>query len=188
VLVQQWSSSRLSSVSASWASSNVVKTQKLPFSSADGNPAQVICVMMMIRGRRAWGRDGEKQSARLVFTAARGPGIRGRACTRPRRSARAHAQPSRGLGPGGQGQGDLDRASRSHACRARRAVETELPTGRTLFELEGSVTRAVLFYCYDHAACTLRAVYRAQCATALPPAPNIKRALPADEKIAEAPF
>ena len=104
-----------------------------------------------------------KSTARLVFTkalaaaalrcasAARGPGIRGHACTRPRRSARARAQRYRdrvALGrvararAGGQ-QGDLDRARpEPRLPRAPGRVEAELPTIaltmqlRSLFELE----------------------------------------------------
>ena len=108
------------------------------------------------------GAGTAKSTARLVFTkalaalcasAARGPGIRGRACTRPRRSARARARAQRyrdrvALGrvararAGGQ-QGDLDRARpEPRLPRAPGRVEAELPTIamtmqlRSLFELE----------------------------------------------------
>ena len=107
-----------------------------------------------------------KSTARLVFTkalaaaalrcasAARGPGIGGRACTRPLRSARVRSSglpaPSRdrvaacGLGPGGQegqaasGQQGIwtEPAGEPRLPRAPGRVEAELPTGRSLFELE----------------------------------------------------
>lgn len=149
MLTHSRSNRRVRSCSRSWPLRQVpmwLKAFFLSFFSADGYPTQVICVMMMISGWqwRAWGRDGEKQSAARVYqsaccTSASRPGIRGRACTRPRRVVRARG-PGRGEPPatawprrrGGSRAGDLHRAGRSHARRKTRLANK--PTG--LFELE----------------------------------------------------